>query len=196
MAYTTVKRFHDESRNVEKLKQRKHDELKKVLDAVYTQALHFYEKNKDSMERAELELAIADMVAGARYDGSNYIWINDMTPVMIMHPTSPALNGKDLTGFKDPAGTFLFNEMVAVCKQDGEGVVSYQWAKPGEDTPKPQKFPTSASCPVSTGYSVRAHGLKTSKCRCRPKPWTPSERCGCPTAAISGSMTTPRRCLP
>lgn len=138
VAYTTVKRFHDESRNVEKLKQRKRDELKKVLDAVYTQALHFYEKNKDSKERAELELAIADMVAGARYDGSNYIWINDMTPVMIMHPTSPALNGKDLTGFKDPAGTFLFNEMVAVCKKDGEGVVSYQWTKPGEKMPKPK----------------------------------------------------------
>ena len=136
VAYTTVKRFYDESRDVEKLKQRKREELKKVLDAVYTQALNFYETHKDAMERAELEQAVADLVAGARYDGSNYVWINDMTPVMIMHPVSPALNGKDLSGFKDPAGTFLFNEMVEVCRKDGEGVVSYQWKKPGEDTPK------------------------------------------------------------
>ena len=138
VAYTTVQRFYDESRNVEKLKQRKRDELKKVLDAVYTQALNFYESHKDVMEQAELEQAVADLVAGARYDGNNYVWINDMTPVMIMHPVSPALNGKDLSGFKDPAGTFLFNEMVEVCKRDGEGVVSYQWKKPGEDEAKPK----------------------------------------------------------
>ena len=138
VAYTTVQRFYDESRNLEKLKERKRDELKKVLDAVYTQALNFYESHKDTMEQAELEQAVADLVAGARYDGSNYVWINDMTPVMIMHPVSPALNGKDLSGFKDPAGTYLFNEMVEVCKKDGEGVVSYQWKKPGEDAPKPK----------------------------------------------------------
>ena len=138
VAYTTVQRFYDESRNVEKLKQRKREELKKVLDAVYTQALNFYETHKDAMEPAELEKAVADLVAGVRYDGSNYVWINDMTPVMIMHPVSPALNGEDLSGFKDPAGTFLFNEMVEVCRANGEGVVSYQWKKPGEDTPKPK----------------------------------------------------------
>jgi len=138
IGYTTIKRFYDESKNVEKLKQRKRAELKKVLDAVYSQAQNFYEINKDTMEQAELEQAIADIVAGARYDGGNYIWINDMQSVMIMHPIKPALNGKDLSGFKDPAGTFLFNEMVEVCKKDGEGVVNYLWTKPGEEDPKPK----------------------------------------------------------
>ncbi len=136
VGYTTIKRFYDESQNIEKLKQKKRDELKMVLDAVYSQAMNFYETNKDVMKQAELEQAIADIVAGARYDGGNYIWINDMQSVMIMHPIKPALNGKDLSGFKDPAGTFLFNEMVEVCKENGEGVVDYLWTKPGEEEPK------------------------------------------------------------
>ncbi len=138
VGYTTIQRFYDESQNIEKLKQKKHDELKKVLDAVYTQAENFYIQNKDTMEQAELEQTIANIVSGARYDGGNYIWINDMQSVMIMHPIKPALNGKDLSEFKDPAGTFLFNEMVAVCEENGEGVVDYLWTKPGEDEPKPK----------------------------------------------------------
>jgi len=138
VAYTTVQRFYDESRDEEKLKQRKLGELKQVLDAVYSQALRFYEEHKETMERAELEKAVADLVAGARYDGANYVWINDLTPTMVMHPTNPALNGRDLSTFKDPAGTFLFNEMVAVCRKSGEGMVAYQWAKPGESDPKPK----------------------------------------------------------
>ncbi|MEF2232400.1 MAG: cache domain-containing protein [Pseudodesulfovibrio sp.] len=138
VAYTTVQRFYDESRDEEKLKQRKLGELKQVLDAVYSQALRFYEEHKDAMDRAELERAVADMVAGARYDGSNYVWINDQAPTMVMHPVNPALDGQDLSGYKDPAGTYLFNEMVAVCKKSGEGMVAYQWTKPGESEPKPK----------------------------------------------------------
>jgi len=138
LGYTTITRFYDESKNLEKLKQRKHDELKKILDAVYSQALNLYTANKDTMPQAELEQTLASMVAAVRYDGGNYIWINDMTPAMIMHPIKPALNGQDLSGFKDPAGTPLFNEMVTVCKKYGEGVVSYMWTKPGEQEPKPK----------------------------------------------------------
>jgi len=138
VGYTTIKRFYDESQNVEKLKLKKREELKKVLDAVYSQALNFYETNKEIMEQEELEKSIADIVAGARYDGGNYVWINDMQPVMIMHPIKPALNGRDLSALKDPAGTFLFNEMVKVCEADGEGVVNYMWTKPGEDEAKPK----------------------------------------------------------
>lgn len=68
--------------------------------------------------------------------GTNYFWINDTKPTMILHPAKPALNGKDLSNFKDPNGFFLFNEMSKICKNKGEGYIAYQWAKPNEDTPK------------------------------------------------------------
>jgi methyl-accepting chemotaxis protein len=138
VAYSTVQMFYDESRNIEKLKELKSNELKKVLDAVYSQVETYYKNNKDSMPKEELEENIKYLVKTARFDGDNYIWINDMTPKMVMHPAKPALDGQDLSTFKDPKGVFLFNEMVAVCKNKGEGMVSYDWAKPGEDEPKPK----------------------------------------------------------
>jgi methyl-accepting chemotaxis protein len=52
-----------------------------------------------------------------------------------MHPIKPQLDGKDLSDFTDPAGTKLFSEAVAIVKQDGEGIVSYLWEKPGEEEP-------------------------------------------------------------
>jgi methyl-accepting chemotaxis protein len=44
-----------------------------------------------------------------------------------MHPFRADLDGKDLTGFKDPAGKALFVEMVQVCRDKGEGKVDYIW---------------------------------------------------------------------
>ncbi len=41
------------------------------------------------------------MIKGLRYEGQEYLWINDMKPVMVMHPFKPELDGKDLAGFKD-----------------------------------------------------------------------------------------------
>jgi len=138
VAYGTAQMFYDESRDVEKLKKLKYEELKKVLDAVYSQAEAYYAANKDSMPKKELEEAIKYMVRIARFDGDNYIWINDMTPTMVMHPVKPELEGKDMSAFKDPKGVYLFREMVDVCKANGSGMVGYDWTKPGETEPKPK----------------------------------------------------------
>lgn len=70
-----------------------------------------------------------------RYDETNYFWINDKDPKMVMHPIKPALDGKNLADFKDPNGKFLFNAMVEAVKGDGEGMVDYLWPKPGFEKP-------------------------------------------------------------
>ncbi|MCQ9376200.1 cache domain-containing protein, partial [Methyloversatilis sp. XJ19-13] len=70
-----------------------------------------------------------------RYNGEDYFWINDFGPRMVMHPTKPELEGKDLSGSKDPNGKTLFLEMVAVAKADGAGFVDYMWPRPGSTDP-------------------------------------------------------------
>ena len=52
-----------------------------------------------------------------------------------MHPIRPALEGQDVSGLKDPAGTLLFREFVTVAKRDGAGYVDYLWPKPGLQEP-------------------------------------------------------------
>lgn len=82
----------------------------------------------------EAKKAVSEM----RYGKGDYFWINNTKPAMVMHPIKPALNGKDLSNFKDPNGVYLFKEMVSVSQKDGEGLVKYAWPKPGKDTPQPK----------------------------------------------------------
>ena len=78
------------------------------------------------------------MIKGLRYEGQEYLWINDMKPVMVMHPFKPELDGKDLAGFKDPNGKALFVAFVDVVKAKGAGYVDYLWPKPGASAPVPK----------------------------------------------------------
>jgi methyl-accepting chemotaxis protein len=70
-----------------------------------------------------------------RYGGEEYFWINDTYSKMIMHPTNPQLNGKDMSDAKDPNGKHYVVEMVNVCREHGEGLVEYMWPKPGSTKP-------------------------------------------------------------
>ena len=74
-------------------------------------------------------------VRGLRYDQSDYFWINDLTPIMVMHPTNPKLEGQNLSAIRDPNGYALFNEMVAIAKAKGAGMINYLWPKPGAEAP-------------------------------------------------------------
>ena len=80
------------------------------------------------------QAAIADLKA-IRYGNNDYFWINDMTPVMVMHPIKPELEGKPLEGMKDPRGNFLFLDMLDIVKKRGGDFYFYYWPKPGFTDP-------------------------------------------------------------
>ncbi|MWV13546.1 HAMP domain-containing protein [Pseudomonas sp. R-28-1W-6] len=91
-----------------------------------------------SLPRADAQQQAMQLVRGLRYDQDDYFWINDLTPQMIMHPANPKLEGQNLSNMKDPDGKFLFNDMVAVAKRQGAGLVDYRWPKPGAAEPLPK----------------------------------------------------------
>ncbi len=91
-----------------------------------------------TLSTEEAQKRAAERISAMRYDGSNYLWINDLSPKMIMHPIKPELNGKDLSDTKDHNGKLLFVEMAKVCKDQGKGFVDYAWAKPGSTQPVPK----------------------------------------------------------
>jgi methyl-accepting chemotaxis protein len=70
-----------------------------------------------------------------RYEGREYFWVNDLHPRMVMHPTKPELDGKDVTQDADPNGKRLFIEFVKTARQSGAGYVDYLWPKPGSSVP-------------------------------------------------------------
>ena len=90
-----------------------------------------------------------------RYEGSEYFWINDMQPRMVMHPIRPELDGKDLAENKDPTGKRLFVAFVDTVRKDGAGFVDYMWPKPGA-TSRCRRSPTSRASRRGAGSSARA----------------------------------------
>ena len=134
MAEKTVLSYYNNSQNIELLKRTQEKSLKATIDSIASQLSAFYTANKNKLSTAELETEIKKLVRSIRYEGNNYIWINDMQAKIIMHPMSPELEGKNLSDTTDRSGKYLFREMVEVCRKNGEGSVSYIWEKP--DTKK------------------------------------------------------------
>jgi methyl-accepting chemotaxis protein len=91
-----------------------------------------------TLTREQAQKQALDTIRGLRYNQTDYFWINDLRPVMIMHPVSVKLNGQDLSAIKDPDGFAVFNEMVALAKAKGAGMVQYRWPKPGAADPVPK----------------------------------------------------------
>ncbi len=91
-----------------------------------------------TLTREQAQKQAMETVRGLRYDKGDYFWINDLGPKMVMHPMNAKLEGQDLSGLKDPDGKYLFNEMVAIAKAKGAGMVEYRWPKPGATDPVPK----------------------------------------------------------
>ena len=124
------------SNQYQALKKEQYLKTKNVVETAYSTIKHYaaLEQNQTLTRQQAQSQAIAS-IRSLRYDDTNYFWINDYQPAMVMHPIKPALEGKDLTNNKDPDGTPLFVEMVSVVKKSGEGYVPYKWPKPGNDNP-------------------------------------------------------------
>lgn len=122
--------------------------------AIIEAGLHIVSHYQELEARGELSGEQARDQAKAairaiRYDGTEYIWINDMgrpVPRMIMHPTVPALDGTLLDSENFNHATLmrsrdgsreqrldnanLFVSFVQTIDQYGSGFVEYEWPKP------------------------------------------------------------------
>jgi methyl-accepting chemotaxis protein len=122
-----IKAFHDI------VMAEKTQKVKNLVELTHKAINQVYGRKKLSETKRKQEAL--KIVKAMRYDGGNYLWINDTGPSMVMHPIKPTLDGKDLSAFKDPNGKKLFVEMAKVAQNKGEGLVDYYWAKPGKDQP-------------------------------------------------------------
>jgi signal transduction histidine kinase len=67
-------------------------------------------------------------------DRQDYFWINDFSPVLVMHPYRPDLVGKNMSAFTDPKGTRVFEEFVKTVRKTHEGYVPYMWQWRGDNS--------------------------------------------------------------
>lgn len=123
--------YKDFNHDVKELRQDHIEDQKKVVSNSVKMLVKLIE-NKKLFEKED----IVKYVSKLRYGKNGYFWINDFTPAVIMHPIIHSFNGQYVGKLKDPNGKFLFNEMVKVCKEKGEGFVEYHWLKPDDGVVK------------------------------------------------------------
>ncbi|HEY3489900.1 MAG TPA: methyl-accepting chemotaxis protein [Candidatus Deferrimicrobiaceae bacterium] len=125
--YPTIRRVLYEDRRTK---------TRHLVEVGYGVAASFAKQAKDgALTEEEAKKRSLDVIRTLRYEKSDYFWINDMKPAMVMHPFKPELDGKDLSEFKDPNGKRLFVAFVDKVKADGAGFVDYLWPKPDSRDP-------------------------------------------------------------
>jgi methyl-accepting chemotaxis protein len=97
------------------------------------------EERAGRLSRPEAQRLAAEAVRGIRYRGSEYVWINDMEPRVVMHPFRPDLEGQPVGQLRDPTGFAIFAGFVETVRRQGAGVVGYMWPRggTGQDAAQP-----------------------------------------------------------
>jgi len=120
------------------LEERQHN-VRQVVESTYGVLTYYHDlETKGTLTAAQAQQHAIQAIRGLRYSGTEYFWVNDMQARIVLHPISPALEGKDLSDKKDATGKYLFVEFVNTVKASGAGFVPYLWAKPGSDQPVPK----------------------------------------------------------
>ncbi|MDQ1832713.1 methyl-accepting chemotaxis protein [Massilia scottii] len=91
--------------------------------------------DKGGMPKAEAQKHALAAIKVLRYSKTEYFWVQDQTPVVLMHPIKPALDNTNVSASKDATGKHLFVEFVDTVKANGAGFVFYMWPKPGSEHP-------------------------------------------------------------
>lgn len=112
------------------------EKLRNVVETAHGIITHYEQLSRTGkMPVEEAQQAAITIIRSLRYDKVEYFWINDHAPKTLAHGIKPELEGKDMSGLKDPNGKVLFVEFVKVVKADGGGFVDYLWPKPGSEKP-------------------------------------------------------------
>ncbi len=108
----------------------KREMISELTNSAWSILENYHQEEKDSTLTRELaqQKALSEIM-NIRYgkERKDYFWINDMQPVMIMHPYRTNLNGKDLNNFADPNGKKLFVDFVKIVSEQGDGYLDYMW---------------------------------------------------------------------
>lgn len=123
----------------DRMMEEKRIKTQHLIETAYGVLDYYYKLSQSGgLSDADARASAIAVIKGLRYQETDYFWINDMHPRMVMHPVRPDLDGTDLSENKDPNGKKLFVEFVNVVKKGNAGFVDYMWPKPGLKEPVPK----------------------------------------------------------
>ena len=137
---------------------RKKETIKELTETVWSLLESYHEREMlGELSREEAQKRAILRIHTLRYgeEQKDYFWINDMVPVLIMHPYRSDLEGTDVGGFTDPKGKHLFREFVEVVQDRGPAMWSICGSGRTTRSRSPQRSPTSKVSPHGAGSLAR-----------------------------------------
>lgn len=109
------------------------DKVNQITELVYNILDSFNNEVKTGkMSLAQAQDTAIKRVESIKYDGTNYVWLNDYEGNMVYHPT---LKGNQLN-LEDKNGVKFIAEGTKVAQEKGYGLIHYQMKKQGETNNK------------------------------------------------------------
>jgi cytochrome c len=124
-----------------------------VKSLVNTAVSFFQEKGQD------YSLKAFNALHGPFVKGPLYVFAGTLDGRMVAHPLSRSLVEQSVLDMKDTNGKLLFQDMIEVVKNQGEGWVDYSWPYPGTKEPTKKrsyvKRIPSQDIWVGAGYYIK-----------------------------------------
>jgi len=108
----------------------KKTEVQRVVETAYG-TLDFYAEQAKSgaMPEQQARQAAFAQLRKLRYGAEDYFFVTDYDAIMQAHGVKQDLEGKNLSGLKDPSGKLFVSDLVREAKTNGDGFVEYLWPK-------------------------------------------------------------------
>jgi len=113
--------------------------LKSVVDIAYAELNYLWEQyNKGLYTLEQVKKQGRESLDQTRYGEKGYFWIIDTDLTMVIHPFYPPAKAQSwyqkggIADFSDRKGKKLYQEIVKLCKEQGECYVEYFWYREEE----------------------------------------------------------------
>lgn len=108
--------------------------IQEQVDEAYAIARNHYENCKNCKTPQDVQSIIKESLRPMRFDqGLGYFFIVDLEGILQLRGDRPELEGKNLIGSPEGAEARVVQDMIRLCRQQGEGFYRYDWVKPDID---------------------------------------------------------------
>jgi methyl-accepting chemotaxis protein len=112
--------------------------VRNIIEAAHAIAAHYAaEAARGALGQEAAQQAAKTAIAAIRYDGGEYVFVNDMQGITLVHPKADLI-GQNMAELKDPNGKYFMRDILTLAQGRGEGLVEYEWPKAGASKPSPK----------------------------------------------------------
>lgn len=121
-----------------KLIREKEIALKRIVDVSFMLISDYHSRiGPEALSEEDARKGAMKDIRSLRYKNNDYVWINDLNSVILVHPESGE-EGRDMSHVRDINGKYYVNECVEICKKKGGGFVHYVRHRAGSEKPIPK----------------------------------------------------------